>query len=415
MSIVDTPVSCLTKRLTIRNEGLGYATSGSAETRDRAAKSIGQDIRLPQDYELLRHVMVIDGAKKWNVRVLAVLMQWDYGRPERGFSSEHTMFLEPLENFCREAKAFWFDQYMHDTAVLEDQLKKSVYEYNPDIIFFTTYTDQFRTEFLDNLKSQYQTVAWFGDDHWRFNGYTKRYALHYGTCITTDPWAVAKYRALGAKVILSQWAADRSTSINEPLSPDGKYRYDVSFVGARNEVRSWFVNLLAKRGIKVECFGRNWPNGFLPRQQFFDTFRFSRINLNLSNSVQQDIRFVFGAPLNFARWLKSKKRAEQIKARNFEIPLAGGFQLSQYTSGLEHYFNIGTEIAIHTSPDDCALQIEYYLHNPAKRCDMAIKGHMRAIREHTFMHRFADILEQLCGSGASAVEMTKKLCNVRPN
>jgi spore maturation protein CgeB len=37
---------------------------------------------------------------------------------------------------------------------------------------------------------------------------------------------------------------------------------------------------------------------------------------------------------------RSQKNAPQIKARNFEIPFFYGFQLTDYVSSIEDYFNI---------------------------------------------------------------------------
>lgn len=307
------------------------------------------------------------------------------------------MFLEPLAALCREVEPFWFDEYMGDKAVLEVRLRERVEAYAPDLVFFSTYTDQFRPQFLDELKSRCHTMAWFGDDQWRFDNYTVGYARHFTTCITTDPFAVDKYEALGANVILSQWAADLTTAVKPPLPPEGPYTHDVSFVGIRNEVRVWYVRQLARRGIHVECFGQKWPNGALPYDQIAPTFHGSRINLNFSNSVQQDIRFITGGLRNFVRWVRSKKRIEQPKARNFEIPLAGGFELSHYAPGLERYFDLGREIAVYTSPEECALQIRHYLSHPQERCAMAMAAHLRTVAEHTFQHRFAVILDRLFG------------------
>ena len=334
---------------------------------------------------------------KRDIRVLAVLMRWGYGRPEMGPSTEPAMFLEPLTGLCREVRPFWYDEYMSDPALLERKLQECAEDYAPDLIFFTTYQDQFRPEFLDRLKSRFKTVAWFGDDQWRFENYTRRYARHFSTCITTDSFAVAKYEALGANVILSQWAVDNSLGVREPLPPDGAFLYDVSFVGARNEVRSWFARLLQKQGIAVACFGPKWPSGFLPYEQIAEIFQRSRINLNFSNSVQQDIRFIFGGARNFARWIRSRKRCEQMKARNFEIPLAGGFELSHYAPSLERYLDIGKEVGIFTSPEDCAQQIRYYLDNPQERYEMAVRAHKRTVAEHTFVHRFETILNRIFG------------------
>ena len=38
-----------------------------------------------------------------------------------------------------------------------------------------------------------------------------------------------------------------------------------------------------------------------------------------------------------------------------------------------------------------------YLENPLERCDMARLAHIRTASEHIFQHRFAAILEALCG------------------
>ncbi len=128
-----------------------------------------------------------------------------------------------------------------------------------------------------------------------------------------------------------------------------------------------------------------------------EIFNATRINLNLSNSVSRDIRFVLGGPRNFLRCLLSPKTAEQIKARNFEIPLAGGFQLSAYAPGLERYLKIGEETAVFTSPEDCARQINYYLADEPERAKIMRAGHERAGREHTYLHRLERILEKIWG------------------
>ncbi len=328
-----------------------------------------------------------------DIRLLAVLMQWGYGKKESGESGERSAFFDPMASICREAKPFWYDEFLDDPARIEQELERTVADYAPDVIFFTTYKDQFRPEFLDRLKTRATTIAWFGDDQWRFESYTRRYARHFSFCATTDPWALDKYARLGAKAILSQWAADPKLGAHDALPPDGSFRSNISFVGIRNEVRNWYVGRLQKEGIKVECYGHGWPNGPLPAEKLSSFFQSSRINLNLSNSVQNDIGFIFAHPMNAARFLRSKKRVEQMKARNFEIPLAGGFELSHYAPGLEHYFDIGKEIAIFNSPEQCAAQIRYYLAHPQERCAMAQKAHERACREHTYEHRFRAVLE----------------------
>jgi len=155
------------------------------------------------------------------------------------------------------------------------------------------------------------------------------------------------------------------------------------------------IKRLAHSGINVECFGAGWPNGRVSFERMEQIFRKSRINLNISNSINHDIRFVLSSARSLASYFRSAKRAEQVKARNFEIPLAGGFQLSNYVLGLERHLTIGKEIAIYITPEDCAQLIAYYLENNDSRMDMLLRGHERAKNEHTYLHRLNAILMEI--------------------
>jgi spore maturation protein CgeB len=106
---------------------------------------------------------------------------------------------------------------------------------------------------------------------------------------------------------------------------------------------------------------------------------------------------VLGGPRNFLRYLISPKTVEQIKGRNFEIPLAGGFQLTNYVIGLEQYLKIGEEVAVFTTPEDCVTQIAAYLADEPGRARLISAGRERVIKEHTYLHRVEKILEKIWG------------------
>lgn len=148
-------------------------------------------------------------------------------------------------------------------------------------------------------------------------------------------------------------------------------------------------------GLKVECFGAGWENGRVTFDEMGEIFKTSKINLNISNSANYDIRYVFSSLRSIKDFLKSKKRIEQIKARNFEIPAFGGFQLTNYIPFLEDYFKIGREVAVYTSIEDLVLQINYYLRNEEERRRLMINGYKRAINEHTYLNRLKDILVKI--------------------
>lgn len=330
-----------------------------------------------------------------NKSVLAVLLQYDYGRPERGVSAEKLWFYDNLVKLTERVEVFWYDDYLNNLPLLQQHVIDKAREISPDLIFFVPFLDQFTFETLDLLKKSYTTVAWFGDDTWRFDSFSSRYAPHFSYVATTDPFSVNSYKRIGVVPILTEWAAELYSERMGPLGETESYEYDVSFVGGHSRYRAWLIERLACSGIKVSCFGAGWPNGRVSFERMEQIFRTSRINLNISNSINHDIRFVLSSVRNFANYFRAAKRAEQVKARNFEIPLAGGFQLSNYVLGLERHLAIGQEIAIYTTPEDCAQLIRYYLENEEMRMNMLLRGHERAKSEHTYLHRLDGIFREI--------------------
>jgi len=333
--------------------------------------------------------------KCWDKTILAVMMQWDYGKQERGLSLEKTCFYDNFKKMEINVEVLWYDEYLGKKDELQQLVIEKAQEVKPDLIVFVPYTDQFTVKTLDVLKQKYPTYAWFGDDQWRFDKYSSFLAPHFTYVSTTDPWSVSKYRKIDIQPILTQWAAQPYSDRIGPLDKDEKYRYDVSFIGGYNRYRGWFIAELAKQGIKVECFGAGWANGRVTYEEMEQIFRKSKINLNISNSIGQDVKFTLSNLLNLVLYFRGGKNAEQIKARNFEIPLACGFQLSNYVLGLEKELIIGKEIAVYNSLMECAQQIHYYLENEELRQKIMLESHMRAKNEHTYLLRLRRILEEI--------------------
>lgn len=338
----------------------------------------------------------------WNKTVMTVLLEWDYGQRSRGPSCDKLWFYDSFEKLCTRVVPFWYDQYLTEPARLQEDLLAMVEEVRPDLVFFLPFQDQFSFATLDTLKTKTTTLAWFGDDTWRFDSYSIHYAPHFSRIATADMLSMERYRSLGLDPILTEWAAAEPLSARiGPLGPDETYEYDVSFVGGTNKFRAWFLKKLAGYGIRVDCFGAGWPNGRLSFEAMEQVFRKSRINLNISNSVNHDIRFILSSPRNLLNYLRTPKRAEQVKARNFEIPMAGGFQLSNYVLGLERHFDIGRDIAVYNSPEECVQLIRYYLANEEARQSVLAESHRRVLAEHTYLKRFESILQQIFGTAVS--------------
>lgn len=328
------------------------------------------------------------------MKILYIDLKYDYGMPHRGVNEIGLYGIgESLTKIGHDVHFFYYDQWLHgDKKALQIELLAEAEKINPDLIFFALISDQFEFTTLDKLKSKYKTLNWFGDDQWRFENFTSKYAPYFTWCITTDSFALPKYKKLGIKnVILSQWAAiDRYKRY-----PSETYDYDVSFVGGSNSTRRWFIREFEKRGIKVATFGFGWPSGPVTMEKLATIFQRSKINLNLSNSTTLDIRYLLDNFKNPIVAYKSPKSASQIKARNFEIPYYGGFQITDYTPTIENYFSIGREIICYRDVDEAAVLTKFYLENEDLRKKICDEGVTRSHKEHSYMARFQKIFESL--------------------
>ncbi len=328
------------------------------------------------------------------MKILFVDLQYDYGSKNRGINEiGERGFRQVFEKLGHEVECFYYDEYLKNLAQLQVDLLEKARLFRPDLIYFSLFENQFTIETLDKLKKEFKTINWFGDDQWRFESFTKKYANHFSYCITTDPFAIAKYHAMGCEnVFLSQWASLDYPVIDEP---ELSYQYDVSFIGGCNSTRRWFIKELRKKGISVASFGYGWPNGALKLAEMVKVFQTSKISLNLSNSISYDFRYLTSHIKNSIIAYKAPKTASQIKMRNFEIPYYGGFQLTDYVPGLERYLKIGEEVICYRDVDEAAMLIKYYLKNDAEREAVKIKSMRRARNEHTYYHRHKIILECL--------------------
>lgn len=327
------------------------------------------------------------------MKILYVDLQYDYGIKERGKNIIGLDgFKKSFEELGHDVVMFYYDEYLSNAQPMQNKLKEFADLENPDLIFFSLFQDQFEIDTLEYLKSKYITMNWFGDDQWRFDNFTYKYANHFVYCITTDKYSIPKYKSLGQNnIIYSQWAAINSHNIPEFEG----YKYDVSFVGGFHPYRKWFIDTLKERGINIEAFGNGWGNGALSAEEMNKLFVNSKINLNIGNSNSFDIRYLFSYWKAIPLLFRSKKNASQIKARNFEIPYFGGFELTDYVPTIENYFDISKEIVCYKDVDEAELLIRYYLENNEERESIKKDAHKKAVQAHGYINRLRDVLEQI--------------------
>lgn len=80
--------------------------------------------------------------------------------------------------------------------------------------------------------------------------------------------------------------------------------------------------------------------------------------------------------------------------RTFEVAAMGAFQLTD-TPALDDVFDAASEVAKFDSSDEMLDQLAHYLRHPEERAAMAGRARLRALREHTYAHRWAAKMKAL--------------------
>jgi hypothetical protein len=289
---------------------------------------------------------------------------------------------------------------------------------NPIQLFFSYFYDAcVEPDVLDAIRHLgIVTVNWYCNGSYQLD-LVREISPHYSWCLVPERNRLADYTAMGARPIYCQEAAN--PGIYKPL--DVPLQWDVTFVGQAYGERPALIKQLKDHGTDIRVWGPaweyhiDWPSrnpikqvlsrfknaderivfpqrmigGVLTDRQLVETYNRSRINLGFATCGETHL---------------SGKRISQIRLRDFEVPMSGGFYLAEYTEELEEFFEIGQEIACHHGREDIVDKVRYYLAHDAERERIRAAGHARCLRDHTWQRRFATAFEQmgLHGSPATA-------------
>jgi len=191
--------------------------------------------------------------------------------------------------------------------------------------------------------------------------------------LTTAPECLEWYLKEGCPAIFFPEASDPSIFFPMPELPK---IYDVSFVGARYGIREKIVKALRRAGIFVSAFGNEWEGGRLPTEDVPRLFAQSKIILGIGT---------IGHCADFYA----------LKLRDFDAPMSGSFYLTNDNPDLRGLYKVGQEIETYTDIADCVEKVKFYLMHDKERECIAAAGRQRALRDHTWLHRFSDLFSKL--------------------
>jgi spore maturation protein CgeB len=328
------------------------------------------------------------------------------------------------------------------SAELVRQIKAAHARRPIDLFFSYFYSACVLAEAIEEIKSLgILTVNWYCNASYQLH-LVAEIAPHYDWCLVPEKFRLDDYKALGARPIYCQEAANPNVYKRHPVPVE----FDVTFVGQAYGDRPLYIKSLLEAGIDTRVWGAKWDSfseemrheeppvglrralhvgGKLCTRDGWKSVarRLKSPKQHVWRSKQSTAEPVLdttlpartlGAPLSDEELIKLFSRSRinlgfascgethrtgekivQVRLRDFEVPMSGGFYLAEYVEELEEFYEIGREIVCFAGGDELVDKARYFLAHESEREKIREAGHRRCLRDHTWHQRFRDAFKQM--------------------
>lgn len=256
----------------------------------------------------------------------------------------------------------------------KDSFKDIVEKFKPNLIFCClTFNSSFaKYESLSEIeqitkKGNIKTFNWFCDDTWRFDSISKKVCWNFTACSTPEPTYVQKYKDIGYNnILLGFWHTNEDI-----ISLSNSKIHDIAFCGSLNHQRISLIDFIKKQNLKINNFFG------VSQEDMLINYSSSKIGINFSKNENDP------------------EKKTQMKARMVEIPACKSLLVTEYTPGIETFFDVNKEIICFKDEKEMIEKIKYLLNNDPLREKISNAGHQRFLKEHTSKIRIKKILDEL--------------------
>lgn len=146
-------------------------------------------------------------------------------------------------------------------------------------------------------------------------------------------------------------------------------------------VRSWRQACYRRESRRLLPALSRWAQGPIPFTQICQVFSRHEVVLNFA-AVWAD-----GAP--------GSSLINHVRLRDFEAPMCRTCYLTGHTDEIEEFYDVGREIDAYRSPEELVEKVRYYLRHPQEAERLREAGFRRAVGQHTWTHRFAQLFSEI--------------------
>ncbi len=299
-----------------------------------------------------------------------------------------------------------------------NQITRAHSEKPIDLFFSYFYSSCITAKSIKAIKAMgIKTINWYCNASYQLD-LVSEIAPFYDYCLVPEKFRLQDYIKLRASPIYFQEAAN--PKFYRPY--DLKKEFDVIFIGAKYADRAEIIKYLIDNDINVMCWGPGWKrrnNTFLRsgitslKSTIKKYVKKYLLKEPINNNIHIPKRNV-GDPLPDIEMVRTfsrskiclgfstvgstnleKDRIVQIRLRDFEVPMSGGFYMVEYMPELGEFFTYEKEIVGYKNKDELLEKIRYYLAHDEEREAIRLAGYKRAITDHTWQKRFSELFKMI--------------------
>jgi spore maturation protein CgeB len=309
------------------------------------------------------------------------------------------------------------------SAELLKQIKHAHTKKPCDLFFSYFYDACIHPEVIDEIRAMgITTVNWYCNGSYQLH-LVSDISPHYDWCLVPEKFRLKDYANMGAHPIYCQEAANPNIYRAYPIAHD----YDVTFIGQAYGERPAYIKFILDSGVDIRVWGSGW-NTYCSSKVKARQGKWKRIKNYLRElptagsptfspesrapialpdstigSIMEDedlVRMYSRSKINLGfstcgETYKNKDKILQVRLRDFEVPMCGGFYMVEYMEELEEFYEIGKEIVCYKSPEELVDKIKYYLRNDGEREAIRKAGYERCQRDHTWHKRFQNVFKEM--------------------
>lgn len=178
-------------------------------------------------------------------------------------------------------------------------------------------------------------------------------------------------------------------SVHKPLRARGVFRANVVFAGVATSRRERLLTELVEFGLALWGAGwrrtglKDYCRGELPtHEDFVRAYAGATVAVNIHRHGPDERN---GDPTG-------------VNRRTFELAAIGVTQVVDNRTDLAQHFEDGSEVLLYTSAEELKGQVKRAVQEDKYRERLAGNARQRALRNHTYMHRMAEMLKAVTGA-----------------